>query len=139
MTKCGSPLQISNGEIRSVSEQQGKHVIAATPGSSMASRHSLLISVIDSRIGPQQNSHSLLAAVAGSVDKGGRLEHPRQARVDINRTTRNQRLNRRRIAILNRFDRKCAALFAGFCAPIEKAAQAPDSYFVIELLRVGNK
>jgi hypothetical protein len=81
------------GEIWSVSKQHRENVVVAKRGSGMTSCLMFLVTVINTRIGSQENVDNLSLAAFGSVDERWRLKLSRQTRVDINRTMRNQRLD----------------------------------------------
>jgi len=82
--KCGLPIPISDGEIRLASEQQRKHSMVATFGSTMTSRLASFVTVIHTRIGSQEHVHNRFPPAFGSDDERRWLKPKRQARVDIN-------------------------------------------------------
>lgn len=91
--KSGPLIRINGGKIRLASEQQRKHIATATLGSNMTRRRASLVRYVNSRIGSQENVDNPDPTEFGSEGERWWLKRTRQARIDINRTTRNQRLD----------------------------------------------
>jgi hypothetical protein len=91
--KSGPLIRINGGKIRLASEQQRKHIAAATLGSNMTRRRASLVRYVNSRIGSQENVDNPDPTEFGSEGERWWLKRTRQARIDINRTTRNLRLD----------------------------------------------
>jgi len=86
-------VHINNGEVRMASEQQRKHVVSAARDSSMTSRPTILFSIVNARIGTQENVDNLRPAASGSKDESWRPILTRQARVDVNKTIQNEQFD----------------------------------------------